>query len=127
MNLKFTLATLLTVAIIATSTAQTPLWNGKGRIAISSDGNEHDHDDWAATPLSLALIAAKGLQDKMVLYTYSDHVWGSNQEMPLTDEQKASNREKSKIRARVEHVFGFMEQTMQGLHLRSVGLERAKG
>ncbi|MFR9551624.1 MAG: transposase, partial [Rikenellaceae bacterium] len=40
---------------------------------------------------------------------------------------KASNREKSKIRARVEHVFGFMEQTMQGLHLRSVGLERAKG
>jgi hypothetical protein len=28
---------------------------------------------------------------------------------PLTDEQKASNREKSKTRARVEHVFGFME------------------
>ena len=46
---------------------------------------------------------------------------------PLTDEQKASNREKSKIRARVEHVFGFMEQTMQGLHLRSIGLDRAKG
>ncbi len=84
MNLKFILASLLTLAIVATSTAQTPLWSGKGRIAISSDGNEHDHDDWAATPLSLALIAAKGLQDKMVLYTYSDHVWGSNQEMPLT-------------------------------------------
>ena len=46
---------------------------------------------------------------------------------PLTDEQKASNREKSKIRARVEHVFGFMEQTMQGLHLRSIGIERASG
>ena len=46
---------------------------------------------------------------------------------PLSDEQKASNREKSKIRARVEHVFGFMEQTMQGLHLRSIGLDRAKG
>ncbi|MFR9636617.1 MAG: transposase, partial [Rikenellaceae bacterium] len=46
---------------------------------------------------------------------------------PLTDEQKASNREKSKIRARVEHVFGFMEQTMQGLHLRSIGFDRAKG
>jgi hypothetical protein len=26
--------------------AQVPLWQGKGRIAISSDGNEHDHDDW---------------------------------------------------------------------------------
>ncbi len=46
---------------------------------------------------------------------------------PLTDEQNVSNRKKSKIRARVEHVFGFMEQTMQGLHLRSIGLERAKG
>ena len=62
--------------------AQTPLWQGKGRIAISSDGNEHDDDDWAATPLSLAMIAAKGLQDKLVLYTYSDHIWGSNQERP---------------------------------------------
>ena len=38
--------------------AQTTLWQGKGRIAISRDGYEHDDDDWAATPLSLALIAA---------------------------------------------------------------------
>jgi len=64
--------------------AQTPLWQGKGRIAMSSDGNEHDHDDWAATPLSLALLAASGLQDKMVLYTYSDHIWGSNQGHPTS-------------------------------------------
>lgn len=54
------------------------VWKGKGRIAISSDGNEHDKDDWAATPFSLALLAAKGLQDQLTLYTYSDHVWGSN-------------------------------------------------
>lgn len=53
-------------------------WKGKGRIAISSDGNEHDHDDWAATPMSLALLASQGLQDKLAIYTYSDHVWGSN-------------------------------------------------
>ena len=31
---------------------------------------------------------------------------------PLTEEQKANNREKSKTRARVEHVFGFMEQSI---------------
>ena len=54
------------------------VWKGKGRIAISSDGNEHDKDDWAATPFSLALLAAKGLQDQLTLYTYSDHIWGSN-------------------------------------------------
>ncbi|KJD37259.1 hypothetical protein PW52_02215 [Tamlana sedimentorum] len=49
-----------------------------GRIVISSDGNEHDHDDWAATPLSLALLAAKNLQENLTVYTFSDHIWGSN-------------------------------------------------
>jgi len=45
----------------------------------------------------------------------------------LTDDQKNQNREKSKTRARVEHVFGFMEQSMNGLTLKSVGIGRAKG
>jgi hypothetical protein len=45
----------------------------------------------------------------------------------LTEEQKTSNREKSKTRARVEHVFGFMEQSMNGLMVRSVGIVRATG
>lgn len=45
---------------------------------------------------------------------------------PLTDEQKANNRRKSKVRCRVEHVFGFMEGAMGGLVVRSIGLERAK-
>jgi transposase, IS5 family len=46
---------------------------------------------------------------------------------PLTDQQKTNNTKKSKIRARVEHVFGFMEQSMNGLVLRSVGMLRANG
>ncbi len=46
---------------------------------------------------------------------------------PLTDEQKISNKKKSKTRARVEHVFGFMEQSMNGLVVRSVGITRATG
>jgi len=46
---------------------------------------------------------------------------------PLTKEQKESNKEKSKTRARVEHVFGFMEQSMNGLMLKSVGKIRATG
>lgn len=46
---------------------------------------------------------------------------------PLTDEQKASNNQKSKTRARVEHVFGFMEQSMHGLYLKSVSITRATG
>lgn len=46
---------------------------------------------------------------------------------PLTEEQKQNNKSKSKIRARVEHVFGFMEQSMKGLQLKSIGLDRATG
>lgn len=46
---------------------------------------------------------------------------------PLTEDQKARNNEKSKIRARVEHVFGFMEQSMNGLFLKSIGIIRATG
>lgn len=44
---------------------------------------------------------------------------------PLTDEQKASNRNKSKIRARIEHVYGFMSGSMKGITFRSIGLQRA--
>ena len=46
---------------------------------------------------------------------------------PLTDKQKAKNKKKSKIRVRVEHVFGFMEQSMNGLIVRSIGITRATG
>jgi transposase, IS5 family len=45
---------------------------------------------------------------------------------PLTTEQKATNREKSKTRARVEHVFGFVENSMNGSFLRCIGIVRAK-
>ena len=46
---------------------------------------------------------------------------------PLTDRQKAKNKIKSKTRARVEHVFGFMEQSMNGLIIKSIGIMRANG
>jgi IS5 family transposase len=45
---------------------------------------------------------------------------------PLTEEQKASNREKSKTRARVEHVFGYMTNSMGGIFIRCIGINRAK-
>jgi len=44
---------------------------------------------------------------------------------PLTDEQKASNKIKSKTRARVEHIFGFIENSMNGSFIRSIGIKRA--
>ena len=44
---------------------------------------------------------------------------------PLTDKQKASNRIKSKIRARVEHVFGA-QHAMGGHIVRTIGIARAR-
>lgn len=73
----------------------------KGRIVISSDGNEHDEDDWAATPMSLALLAARELQNQLVVYSFSDHTWGSNKEKPGADGQM---RESAFIGAKK---FGF--------------------
>ncbi|MEK9140110.1 MAG: transposase, partial [Nitrospirota bacterium] len=45
---------------------------------------------------------------------------------PLTERQKKSNRKKSKIRVRrVEHIFGFMTNTMRdGLKMRWIGMRR---
>lgn len=45
---------------------------------------------------------------------------------PLTEKQKASNRKKSKTRARVEHIFGFMENSMGSMFNRKIGVKRAE-
>ena len=45
---------------------------------------------------------------------------------PLTEAQKENNRRKSRIRCRIEHIFGFMTMSMHGLMVRSIGIERAK-
>jgi IS5 family transposase len=43
---------------------------------------------------------------------------------PLSDEQKESNRQKSKLRARIEHLFGYMSQSMKGFYLPYIGWRR---
>jgi IS5 family transposase len=44
---------------------------------------------------------------------------------PLTEQQRESNTIKSKIRARVEHIFGFMTNSMHNaLHMRCIGKDR---
>ena len=45
---------------------------------------------------------------------------------PLDEEQKQNNCSKSKIRCRVEHVFGFIERSMGGLVFRGIGIVMAK-
>lgn len=50
---------------------------------------------------------------------YRDH--------PLTKMQKKKNRRKSSVRVFVEHVFGFMENSMKGMYLRYIGQKRIDG
>lgn len=43
----------------------------------------------------------------------------------LNADQRANNRQKSRIRARVEHIFGFQKNSLRAHGLRCIGLERA--
>jgi len=45
---------------------------------------------------------------------------------PLTDEQRVNNREKSKVRARVEHVFAHMINSFGEFFIRTIGIVRAR-
>lgn len=44
----------------------------------------------------------------------------------LTKRQKYNNRRRAKVRARVEHIFGFMTNSMHGITVRCIGMIRAK-
>ena len=45
---------------------------------------------------------------------------------PLTEQQKQKNNSKSKIRARIEHVFGFQHNSMKSGWIRTIGFKRAQ-
>jgi|SRR5271157_65253 len=45
---------------------------------------------------------------------------------PLTGEQEAANTERSRVRVRVEHVFGHIETAMDGCYVRTIGILRAQ-
>jgi transposase, IS5 family len=45
---------------------------------------------------------------------------------PLSDRQEAANTTRSKVRARVEHVFGHQQNSMGGKLVRTIGMVRAR-
>ena len=45
---------------------------------------------------------------------------------PLSLEQKNRNRSISKVRVRIEHIFGFIENAMNGSTVRTIGIIRAR-
>jgi hypothetical protein len=57
------------------------------RIVVVTDGNEHGKGEWGATPLSLALMASKEIQDQVMVYAFSSHTWASNKTYAGADAQ----------------------------------------
>ena len=57
---------------------------------------------------------------------YVSHIHEKGQkDRPLTEAQQQRNRARSRVRCRVEHVFGFQQNSMGGKQLRTIGLARA--
>jgi len=64
-----------------------------------------------------AALAARGLSSHI-------HRRGSRGNL-LTKRPKAANKARSKVRARVEHVFGNQHDSMGGKFIRTIGITRA--
>ena len=72
---------------------------------------------YIGSPIAEALTT-NGIENRICEKGFRNH--------PLTDEQKEHNRKKSKVRSRVEHVFGFMTRSMNGITVRTIGIKRAE-
>lgn len=60
-------STFLVISIVSSPKIDPP----PGRIAIVADGNSPDPDDLGATAVSIALLRATGLEDRLVHYSHS--------------------------------------------------------
>lgn len=66
------LAILFIGELVSTSVISSPTINPPaGRIAIVADGNSPDPDDLGGTAVSIALLRAGGLADRLVHYSHS--------------------------------------------------------
>jgi hypothetical protein len=74
-NIRVAAATILFLRFFAAPlSAQSAPFDGntfRGRIAYSADGNYNDEDDWAASPVALAILAAFGARERLVHFDYN--------------------------------------------------------
>ena len=87
------------------------------------DGSGHSGYDVYADSAYRSTASEEMILEKNLVSQVHERAYRNT---PLTDEQKASNKVKSRIRARVEHVFGHMTTSMGGLAIHTIGLARAQ-
>lgn len=88
------------------------------------DKKNADKKIWAdsiyRTPNTEDLLSKKRFIDRMhYRVKLGDGGW-------ISEQAKRENRRRSKIRKRVEHVFGFIENSLNGKLIRTIGLKRAR-
>jgi IS5 family transposase len=87
------------------------------------DKSDRHHELYADSAYSgeqiAKLLAKKKIRNRIHEKGYSN--------TPLTEAQWERNRKKSKTRARVEHVFAYMTNSMKGIVVRTIGMVRANG
>jgi IS5 family transposase len=86
------------------------------------DPSNTSKEVWADSAYRSAKIE-KGLKAKG--YKSRVHLRGARNRQ-LSEKQKAANKTRSKVRARVEHVFGHQENSMGGKIVRTIGMARAR-
>lgn len=92
-------------------------WQMLENLLDEKDANEDLYADSAYSGKKQRdIISQNNINDKTCKKGYKNN--------PLTDEDLATNREKSRTRSRVEHVFGFMETSMNGMNLCAIGIKR---
>lgn len=69
---------ILSIIITSSATIAQTINPPAGRIAIVADGNSPDPDDLGGTAVSLALMRAAGLEDRLVHYSHSCDIVPSN-------------------------------------------------
>ena len=96
--MKLLKQTSLTIVVLFISVAlfsqSVVNWPG-GTWALSSDGNQHDKDDWGASSMAIALMYYAGLTDKIVHINHSDHMGNNNgswENQMITSNNGAANR-----------------------------------
>jgi IS5 family transposase len=79
-------------------------------LSKQEDAHQHLYADSAYRSEAIEQVCInKEILSRIHEKGYRDH--------PLTEKQQQSNRKKSKYRARVEHIFGFMTNSMHGMYL----------
>jgi IS5 family transposase len=85
---------------------------------LSNTGNGVWADSAYRSDQIEANLKAKGLQSRIHRRAARNH--------PLSERQKSANTTRSKVRARVEHVFGQQQNSMGGKIVRTIGIVRAR-